>query len=327
MTYSYMASNYEERHTPHNLAGMLGLRDHQEDAVVLGTGTRGVGRITAPPSRLGSGAVVESIASAGGGNSSRWGMPRGRYRGGGLGDWSSSGSSSGSGSPSSSQRPPAPQQQLRYTSLLEIPDQPAHRPRSAWWGGGSHGRIGVDDLQGGGEYERQEDELPSYEEAISQPPRNRLSVPLIAEAERQVPAPIRRGRHSVYHPQQSPPPIRASVSPQQIIPPPPAPAPNSSATSHSLSRLTRLLRRRHSHDYIRPPPPQEGVPLELVCDKFGNRRRDIMWHGSSSGKLMWLGTLGDGGHGLPPTMGFSGRSVRWERRVLQRGCGPRCRCD
>jgi len=320
---------FEEQRTPHSLADMLGLKDHQEDAVVLGTGTRGIGSIVAPPSRLGSGAAVESIASAGGGNSSRWGMPRGRYRGGSLGDWGSNiGSSSGSGGQSSSRRPPAPQQQLRYTSLLEIPDQ-RQRPRSAWWGGGSHGRIGVDDFQGGGggEYEQQEEELPSYQEAISQPPKNRLSVPLIAEAERQVPAPIWRSNRSAHHPQQIPSPIHASVSPQSLIPPSLVTAQDSPATSHSLSRLTRLLRRRHSTDYIRPPPPQEGIPLELVCDKFGNRRRDIMWHGNSIGKVMWLGTLGDGGHGLPPTMGFAGRSVRWEKRVLRRGCGPRCRCD
>ncbi|KAF8439632.1 hypothetical protein BGX38DRAFT_870778 [Terfezia claveryi] len=294
IAYSYMDPDYEERRTPHSLADMLGLRDHQEDTVVLDTGTRGVRSIVAPPSRLGSGAAVETIASAGGGNSS-------------------------SGNPSSSRRPPAPQQQLRYSSLLEIPDQPS-RPRSAWWGGdGSHVRIGVDDFQGGGgEYEQQEDELPSYEEAISQPPENRLSVPLIAEAERQIP-PL-HGIRSAHHP------IHASVSAQPIIPPSPAPQ-DSPATVHSLSRFARLLRRRHSHDYIRPPPPQEGIPLELVCDKFGNRRRDILWHGNSSGKLIWLGSLGDGGRGLPPTIGFAGRSMRWERRVLRRGCGSRFRSD
>lgn len=323
-----MDPDYEERRIPHSLADMLGLRDRQEDTVVRETGTRGIGStgIVAPPSRLGSGAVVESIASAGGGNSSRWGMSQGRYSGGYLGDWGSNiGSSSGSGNPSSSRRLPAPQQQSRYTSLLEIPDQPS-RPRSAWWGDGSHGRIGVDDFQGGGgEYEQQEDELPSYQEAISQPPNNRLSVPLIAEAERQVPA--LHGIRSAHNPQHSPLTIHASVSAQPILPPSPATTQDSPATVHSLSRFARLLRRRHSHDYIRPPPPQEGVPLELVCDKFGNRRRDIMWHGNSSGKLVWLGSLGNGGRGLPPTMGFAGRSVRWERRVLRRGCGSRIRID
>lgn len=319
-----MDPDYEERRIPRSLADMLGLRDHQEEAVVLDTGTRGIGSIVAPPPRLGSGAALEAIASAGGGNSSRWGMPRGRYRGGSLDDGGSSiESPSGSGSPNSNRRPLAPQQQLRYTSLLEIPDQLPRRSRSAVWGSPSHGRVGVDDFQ---EYE-QEDELPSYQEAISQPPRNRVSVPLIAEAERQVPAPIWHNYHNAHYPQQSPPPIHTSVSPQQIIPPSHVTAQDPLSPSHSLSRLTQLLRRRYSQDYIRPPPPQEGVPLELVYDKFGNRRRDIMWYRNSAGRLMWLGNLGDCGHGLPPTMGFSGRSVRWERRVLGRGCGPRCRYD
>lgn len=252
----------------------------------------------------------------------RWGMPRGRYRGGSLGDWgSTNGSSGASGASGSPRRPPAPQQQLRYTSLLEIPDQPSHQ-QSAVWG------VGVDDFPGEGEeYRQQEEELPSYEEAISQPPSNRVSVPLIAEAERQVPAPIRRDYRSTHNPQQSPPPIHTSVHPQPVIPPSPATVLGSPPPPHSSSRLTRLLRRRHSRDYIRPPPPQEGVPLELVCDKFGNRRRDIVLHGNLNGKLMWLGSLGDGGHSLPPTMGFSGRSVRWERRVLRNGGWYRCQRD
>ncbi|KAF8419348.1 hypothetical protein EV426DRAFT_616014 [Tirmania nivea] len=332
---SYIDPDYEERRTPRSLAEMLGLRGNQGEVVLRDTGTRGIGSLVASPSRLGSGAEAEAIASAGGGNSSRWGMPRGRYRGGSLYDWGSSiRDSSGSGFPSSSRRPPAPQQQLRYTSLLEISEQTSSRQRSTWWGGGSHGWFGVDDFQEEeGECEQQEDELPSYEEAISQPARNRLSVPLIAEAERQVHAPIRPGYRSAHHPQQSQPPIHTSVSAQPAIATPPATAqdspqqirPQPLTTAHespsqfySLSRLTRRLRRKHSNDYIRPPPPHEGVPLELVCDKFGNRRRNIKWHGNSSGKLIWLGSLRDGGHGLPPTMGFSGRSVRWEERVLRK---------
>ncbi|RPB20478.1 hypothetical protein L211DRAFT_792112, partial [Terfezia boudieri ATCC MYA-4762] len=48
-------------------------------------------------------APAPPVASAGGGNSSRWGMSQGRYSGGYLGDWGSNiGSSSGSGNPSSS---------------------------------------------------------------------------------------------------------------------------------------------------------------------------------------------------------------------------------
>ncbi|KAF8462936.1 hypothetical protein BDZ91DRAFT_796713 [Kalaharituber pfeilii] len=242
--------------------------------------------------------------------------------------------------PLSSQSRPVPQQSTYYTSLLNIDSAPrragSERPHSAGCdtqGAYLANSIGVHRSTARFAIDNEnlpEEELPTYEEAMAAPV---LPVPLIAEAERQVPTPIshsvraqrRHQRHESSQQASSSSPSRAKIGESSSSTnwdqsPSSSTAASSSSSSWSSSRLARLLRRRHSSDYVRPPPPQEGVPLELVVDRFGNRKREIIIGGTKArDRELWLASLGPPKRGIDPlTMGFAQRCVRWERRNLRR---------
>ncbi|KAI5811560.1 hypothetical protein DFH27DRAFT_34419 [Peziza echinospora] len=69
----------------------------------------------------------------------------------------------------------------------------------------------------------------------------------------------------------APPPSPSRLQQQDVTSPSLSTRTHPQPSSSSSSLFTRLLRRRKSADcYTRPPPPQEGVPVEY--DRFGNRK-------------------------------------------------------
>lgn len=93
----------------------------------------------------------------------------------------------------------------------------------------------------------------------------------------------------------------------------------SDSSSQSSGFLGSIFRRRSNSaadDYAAPPPPPEGIPLELVVDRFGNRTRDIVWRGTPrNAHVPPLPHLGEASApSRPAVLDFTRRSSRFEQQ-------------